>query len=220
MTRIEEERIDEMLARARSSLDELRELGVNFERLVVRSHPFGALVDAASRKEFTPSLGALAYPICQALKALPLLLETKELRAQGGVRVTAAVIERIGEIVYRRHERGFVMWPLVEGERIRKELRAALSALETEAVEPVAWQASLGRTTSNRNIANSWQADGADLTPLYAHSSIPTVTGEMVERAITAGREEYFAPNADQSGALNRAISAALTAALSEESKP
>lgn len=46
------------------------------------------------------------------------------------------VIERIGEIVYRRHERGFILWPLVEGDRIKSELREALSLLP-KATAPV-----------------------------------------------------------------------------------
>ncbi len=48
-----------------------------------------------------------------------------------GVRVDD-LVERIGEIAYGRHERGFVMWPLVDGKRQKDELRAALIA----ALEP------------------------------------------------------------------------------------
>lgn len=38
-----------------------------------------------------------------------------------------AAVERIGEAIYRRHERGFVMWPLFDGDRIKAEIRTALS---------------------------------------------------------------------------------------------
>ena len=36
------------------------------------------------------------------------------------------LVERIGEIVHGRHERGFVMWPLVDGARQKEALSKAL----------------------------------------------------------------------------------------------
>lgn len=47
----------------------LIEAGVNADTLVVKSQPFGELVDAQTRKVFTPPLGDLAYPICRAIKS-------------------------------------------------------------------------------------------------------------------------------------------------------
>jgi hypothetical protein len=49
---------------------DLEALGINLDTLVVRSQPFGELIDAETRKVFTPPLGDAAYPICRALKAL------------------------------------------------------------------------------------------------------------------------------------------------------
>lgn len=56
-----------------------------------------------------------------------------------GVRVRGLdeAVERIGEVVYRRHERGWIMWPLVEGNRIKQDLHAILSAIEPQQEEAV-----------------------------------------------------------------------------------
>lgn len=37
-------------------------------------------------------------------------------------------VEQIGEVVYRRHERGWICWPLMAGDEIKTKLRSILSA--------------------------------------------------------------------------------------------
>lgn len=46
--------------------------------------------------------------------------------------VSEEMVERVGEAIYGRHDRGFVMWPLVDGDRQKRAIRAALSHTDGE----------------------------------------------------------------------------------------
>jgi len=46
-------------------------------------------------------------------------------------------VEVVGEAIYGRHERGFVMWPLVDGELIRPAIARAILAERQRCVDRV-----------------------------------------------------------------------------------
>lgn len=56
--------------------------------------------------------------------------------AEWQVEAESALIERIGEICFKRHEAGFIFWPLMDVDRIKVELRQALRVASIPKVEP------------------------------------------------------------------------------------
>ena len=84
----------------------------------------------------------------------------------------ADLVERIGEIVHGRHERGFVMWPLIDGARQKQALSLALASPQRE-------------TGGREIVARALWLESASFPEKMAHWDTP---GRMLD----IDREPYF----------------------------
>lgn len=268
MTRIEEERIDEMLAGLESvtpgpwASDRHFSIG---PRSQMDDQSFAMMLPIADIFGGNQTADTDHIARCDPDTIRSILTELKELRAQGGVRVAPLewhdvlspredgpaepsgdyeASNGLGSFYYIRCYFGSDSygWEVsfdanavsdhdnpedAKASAFEHHKRNVLSALEIEAVEPVAWRCEdlilpsvsiiddKAHAEARMRRPNEWR-----VAPLYTHpphSSIPTVTDEMISKGADALHKMYHGSEDEPFHLMSKAV---LTAALSSESKP